>query len=390
MSRLSALATTILLALSCVALRPPPAEAAGEKGLDEYFAGKVTALDAKAKRVTLRYDFRDKAQAKDWTDNPPYRIKARKGQRIRWYDDKLEIVGNSGARHKAEWVGDLTVTATIVPDLEKDFGSFISPVSETEDFALFSFNETYFHAFDGQSGGLNSIIKFGAQWKESEDGGFIGFRYGPRKPPKDKIKVGQAIPMGFGLEKKRLKFQVPEYELKKKDWGVLLKHFHLGFYAIKGRILVDNIEITGTLAPDWMQRERVGWRTKEPIGGGEGVDAETKALMEKHQKGSGKSTRRLLGLLKDEKREEVLAALMTCLASGPKRTAQYAIDLLYAPHPDIRARGIQIIEAHLGKDYGYKAKSSEKSRRSAIQKLQKAIQEDPELLEGSTEPPEPK
>ena len=387
--------TSILIAVALLATVGAPersVEAAGGKALDEYFAGKVVGLDPEAKLVTLRYDFRSKDQVKDWTDRVPFRIKSRKGQQMRWFDDKLEIIGNSGARHKAEWIDEVLVTATFIPDLEKDFGGFLSPVAETEDFALFSFVETHFHAFDKQAGGTNSIIKFGAQWKESDGEEFIGFRYGPRKPPKEKIVVGKAIPATFGLEKKKLVFRLPEYELKKKDWGKKLKRFHLGFYAIKGRLLLDNIEIQGQLASDWMKREKVELRTSKPItAGGDGsIDAETQKLMEEHQGGRTKATRQLLGLLKDEKNPDVLKALMACLSTGPKHTAQYAVDLLYSPSVDVRARGIDIVEAHLGSHYGFKAKSSEKSRSAAIQKLQKAIQKDPGLLEGSTSPPERK
>lgn len=368
------------------------AEASGGKALDEYFKGKVTALDVEKKLVTLRYDFRSKAQVKDWVDRVPFRIKPRKGQRMKWFDDKLEIIGNSGARHKAEWINEVMITATFIPDLEKDFGGFLSPVSETEDFALFSFVETHFHAFDKQAGGTNSIIKFGPQWNEADGEEFTGFRYGPRRQPKPKIVVGKAMPATFGLQKKRLIFRLPEYELKKKDWGKKLKRMHLGFYALKGRLLLDNIEITGQLASDWMQRENVELRTAKPItAAGEGaLDAETQKLMEEHTGGRGKATRQLLALIKDETSPQIVDPVLACLSAGPKRTAQFAIDLLYHASAEVRQRGITIIEAHLGSSYGYKAKSSEKSRSSAIQKLQKAIQGDPKLLEGKTKPPEPK
>ncbi len=368
----------------------PVAEAAGEKALDEYFRGKVTALEGKV--VTLRYDFRSKEQVGDFVDRVPFRIKPRKGQRIKWFDDKLEVVGNSGARHKAEWVGEVTVTATYIPDLEKDFGGFVSPVSETEDFATFTFVETYFHAFDKQAGGLNSIIKFGPQWKETDSEEFIGFRYGPRKPPKNPIVIGKGFRASFGIQSKKLFFRLPEYELKKKDYGKKLKRFHVGFYAIKGRMLLDNIEISGELATDWMRREKVVLKTSKPIvAAGEGeLDAETQALMEQHTAGKSKATRQLLAILKDETSPKVYGPLVACLSQGPKKTIQYAIDLLYNTDERVRGLGIKIVSAHTGDSYGFKAKSSEKSRSAAIQKLQKAIRGNAKLLEGTTEPPQKK
>ncbi|MDA1194976.1 MAG: hypothetical protein O2894_07295 [Planctomycetota bacterium] len=377
-------------ALLCILSLPvlasaPRADAADKKALDEYFKGKVIALEGKV--ITLRYDFRKKDQAEDFVDRVPFRIKPRKEQRIGWFDDKLEIIGNSGARHKAEWVDEVVVTATFIPDLEKDFGGFVSPVAETEDFALYSFVETFFHAYDKNAGGDNSIIKFGAQWKETDGEEFIGFRYGPKKPPKDPIAIGKSIEATFGLEKKKLIFRLPEYELKKADWGVKLKRCHVGFYAIKGRLLLDNIEISGQLASDWLDREGIELRTAKPIAaeGEGGIDSETAQLMETHATGEAKSTRQLLSLLKDESREPVVKALMDCLTHGPKKTAQYAIDLLYHKEPSVRDRGIEIIDAHLGTDYGFKAKGAEKARSAAIQKLQQAIQDDPSLLDGITE-----
>lgn len=375
-----------VLGLAClVALlaTPQPAGAGDNKALDEYFHGRVTALEKDV--VTLRYDFRQPDQAKDFVDRIPYRIKTRKGQGIRWFDERLEIVGNAGARHRAEWIGDVWVTATFVPDLKQDFGGYISPVAETEDFATFTFVETYFHAFDGSAGGTNSIIKFGPQWREgnaSED--YIGFRYIQRKAPRTKPVIGKPIRASFGLQKRKLKFVLPEQELKGNDRGKPLKHFHVGFYAIKGRLLLDNVEIRGKLAKDWLKREKIDLRTAKPIGvdNEEGVDAATQKLMEEHAQGHSKATRRLLDIVKDESRSTaVREAVVEALSSGPKKAVQNVLDLLYHPTLAVREYGIRIVETLLGKDYGYKPKASEKSRAAALRKLNEDLKNHPGLLE---------
>ena len=363
---------------------PQRADASDTKALDEYFKGKVTALDGKT--VTLLYDFRKKDQVKDWYNRIPHRIKSRKGQGIKWFDSKLQVVGNAGARHKAEWIGDIMVTATITPDMDKDFGCYLSPVSETEDFATFSWVETYFHAFDGDAGGLNSIIKFGDQWREGDaTEEYIGFRYVTRKPPKVKPSPGNPIRASFGLQKKKLIFKLPEYELKGSDKGKRLKRMFCGFYAIKGRILIDNIEITGQLASDWMKRERVELRTAKPIGGaGDGaLDPETQEMIALHNKGKSKATRGLLDILKDESRPAgEHQAVLQALSTGPKKVVRNAIELLYHPQVPVRAFGIEIVKAHLGKDYGYNPKGSEKSRSTAIKALNKDLKDNPGLLKG--------
>ena len=38
------------------------------------------------------------------------------------------------------------------------------------------------------------------------------------------------------------------YQLRGKDLGVPMKEFQPGFYAVKGRLLVDNVVITGRLS----------------------------------------------------------------------------------------------------------------------------------------------
>jgi hypothetical protein len=359
-----------------------PAQAESTKALDEYFAGKVVGLEKGV--VTLRYDFRDRAQVKDFLDRIPYRIKQRKGQGIKWFDERLEIVGNAGARHKAEWIGDVLVTATFVPDMKQDFGGYLSPVTETEDFATFTFVETFFHAYDNSAGGSNSIIKFGAQFRESgATMEYTGFRYVDRKTPKVKPKVGKAMRASFGLQRRKLVFSPPEQNLKGSDRGKKLKHFHVGLYAIKGRLLVDNVEIQGKLAKDWMKREKVELRTATPIGeaASDQVDDETRELLKKHAKGSSRATRALLDVVKDESRSAaVREAVVEALSVGPKKAVRNAIDLLYHPEEVVREYGIRIISALLGKDYGYKPGASESKRAAAVRRLNEDLKSNPGLL----------
>ena len=62
------------------------------------------------------------------------------------------------------------------------------------------------------------------------------------------------------------------------------------------------------------------------------------------------------------------------------------IELLYNPQVMVRGYGIRIIKAHLGKDYGFRAKGKEKGRTKAVQALNKALKAKPELLSGTTAP----
>jgi hypothetical protein len=162
-----------------------------------------------------------------------------------------------------------------------------------------------------------------------------------------------------------------------------LKRFHCGFYAIKGRLLLDNVEITGQLSSDWLKRNNIELKTSVPIGSvDDAVDPATQKLLDEHAQGSRKATRGLVDLLKDETLgPTVKEAVITALSSGSKRAVRYAMDLLYHPRVPVRECGITVIKALLGKDYGFKAKASEKSRSAALKKLNKDLQDNPGLLE---------
>lgn len=82
-----------------------PAFAEGDgRPLDQAFRGRIAEFDGKT--VTLVYDFSKKEQLGDWTEGLPFRIDKEPGQSIRWFDNQLEIQGNTGVRHIARWKGE--------------------------------------------------------------------------------------------------------------------------------------------------------------------------------------------------------------------------------------------------------------------------------------------
>jgi len=363
----------------------PGAEAAERKTLDQFFHGEVIALEGK--RLTLRYDFKQKDQLKDFTDNVPWPITRRKDQHIRWFDEKLEVVGNSGARHIAEWKGDILVKTTVRLDNDKDIGGWLSPINGADDYATFTLREFFFHEWNGKTGGQHSIIKFGKQWREKGSSNeYIGFRYVDRRPLQKTLKVGDVQQIQFGLQKKKLVMSTPEFNLKGKDRGKRLKKFFVGFYAIKGRALFDNIEISGTLNDAWLKHVNVVVQTSKPINAEKPteLDEETIARIEAHRSGkSTKATRALVDILKDKSvARPVREAVRDALCEGLKKTVRYVQDLLYSRELEVRQDGIAIIKAHLGKDWGFNPKSSEGSRSKAIQAMNEELKKKPSLLNG--------
>lgn len=369
-----------LLIASVITLGAVPASADGPtKALDEYFRGRVSL---EKKTVTIKYDFRDKEQLKDFVDQVPWPIEKRDDQKIGWFDEQLEVVGNSGARHVAHFTGAVQVKVTVTLDADRDIGGWLEPLGDGPDYATFTLHEHFFHTWNGKTGGQHSVIKFGEQWRErgaSMD--FVGFRYIDRRPPSRPLRAGDKQTIVFGLEKGKLFLETPDFRIKGNDRGKKLKVTRAGFYAIKGRALFDNVEITGTLDPKWMRQEGIALEIKDTSAGAD-LDDETRALVEAHKEGDRKATRKLMRIVSDEgQSEELRGAVVGGLAAGPKKTARAAVDLLYSEDLATRTYGIQLIETLLGDDYGYRPKASEKVRRKAIQSMNQAWDRDPSLLE---------
>ncbi|MFM8387559.1 MAG: hypothetical protein ACKOCB_12180 [Planctomycetia bacterium] len=390
--------TTILarLALPCLlacvaggsvasAAPEPPAPAAPVPPgtpLDRYFKGRVLAI--KGKDITLRYDFSDKAQLDDWREGVPWPIEKVAGQGIAWFDERLEVKGSTGARHKAEWAGEVWVTCSLTLDGDKDMGGVLIPADEGDSYASFSIMETYFHAWDKGEGKQHSILKFGKQWRESgSTADFIGFRYVARRPPSVAPKAGDVLRLGFGIQEGKLGMDTEEFELRGKDPGKRFKEYRPGFYTTKTRMLVDNVVITGRLSDAWMAQEKVALRTEQPLVDlTTEVDEATRQLAADYAAGK-KPASDLVRVVGDSGAlKPARDALCEALSAGPRRAVKASIDLLYKPDLESRAYGAAIVKRLLGKDYGYLPKASEDKRSESIRALNEDLKKNPGLLDG--------
>lgn len=364
------------------AAAPPAEPVAPGTPLDRYFKGRVLAL--KGNEVTLRYDFHDKAQLDDWREGVPFPIEKVAGQGIAWFDERLEIKGSTGARHKAEWSGEVWVTCSLTLDGEKDLGGTLIPADEGDSFATFSVMETYFHAWDKGEGKQHTILKFGKQWRESgSTADFIGFRYVARRPPSVAPKAGDVVQLGFGLVEGKLGMDTEEFELRGKDPGKRFKEYRPGFYTIKTRMLVDNVVIRGRLTPGWLAQEKVALRTETPLVDlTTQVDEATKALAAEYAAGK-KPAAELVRVVGDSGAlKPARDALAEALSAGPRKAVKAVIDLLYKTDVESRTYGAGIVKRLLGKDYGYQPKASEDKRSESIRALNDDLKKNPSLLDG--------
>lgn len=375
---------SIPLRLSCLGLlllaSSLPARADGDgRPLDQAFRGRIAAFDGKT--ITLVYDFSKKEQVGDWTEGLPFPIDQEPGQSIRWFDNQLEIQGNTGVRHIARWKGDVEIAFTVTPDGEKDIGAFLVPMPEEPDIATFTLCETYFHGWDGDPGGKHSIIKFGKQWRESgSTSDYTGFRYVARRPPADPITPGRKIRFTYGLKRGKLFLTLADFDLKGKDLGKRLKVFTPGFYTVGARALFDEVQIRGRLDAAWLREKGFELRVNGPLVP-VGVDSETASLIEAYAAGDVPAAKVAAVLADTSKAEEAREAVVAALEAGPKKAVSAMLDLLYSGDVEVRAYGIRVVKGLLGKDYGFKPKGKEATRGAAIRKLTQDLRDNPELLE---------
>ena len=372
------LALFFVLFLTALSLEAPLATAGQGTALDEYFKGRVVALDGKT--VTLRYDFKDEGQLEDWTEGVFFRITKVKDQRVRFFDQCLELVGNVAVRHRGVWRGDLDVRARFVIDAERDLGAGLVPEPETEEIATFTLAETYFHKWDGSAGGSHSILKFGKQFRErGSTSDFVGFRYVARRPPPMPMTPGRKLDFHFGLKRGKLFMDVDGTDFSGKDMGVRLKRMHPAFYTVEGRMLVDDVVIRGRLDPKWLKDEGLDLRVATPIPA-DGMDDETRALVDGYATGATAASV-LIEMIADATRPEpARKAAAVALGAGSRGVVPAVVDLLYNPDRVARQLGIEVVKALLGKSYGYQAKAKEKARSAAIRKLNEDLKSHPELL----------
>jgi hypothetical protein len=375
------LAAVALLACGHAGAAEPEA---AETPLDVHFHGAVVGLDGT--KVRLKYDFSNANQWKDWVEGVPFQVAKDKGDGAGVAEGRLSVRGSTGARHAAEWEGDLRVTSRLIPDGTKDFGSFVASADLATDYLTYSIGETFFHAWDNHAGGDTGMMKFGAHFSDFKTGGYTGFRYMAARMPKEPTKPGKPIAFAFGRKGENAFLVADDIDLDSFEPGNKMRHFTVGFYAIKSAVSVDDVTIEGTLSARWLKEKRVALKTSKPIAAAApppAVDPAVTAAVEAYKAGKD-GPMKLVDFVKDMARPAAdREAAATALKKGPRSAVNTVVDLLYNPEEKVRAAGIDIVKGLIGKTYGYEAKSGEKARSAAIKRLRKDLEDHPELLQGT-------
>lgn len=356
---------------------PTPASAAGEVPLDKFFKGAVIGLDGT--KVRLRYDFSSKEQLADWPNGQPFNTLPDPTTSTGVAEGRLFVRGMIGVRHVGEWEGDVVVTAKLIPDGVKDIGSFVSSPEQVDDYATYSIAETYWHKWDGKPGGDSGMMKFGKQYATTQKGGYTGFRYLDfRRPTVDPV-AGKPVAWSFGRRGDKLFMTMDDLKLDSMEPGNKLKLMQVGFYAMQSSMTLDDVVVEGTLAPKYLAANKLALRTDRPIAAdvAAGADPAVVAILEGYKAGKESATK-VVSIVGDAARPEGdRAAGAAALKAGSKKALPAVVDLLYSADLAARTYGIDIVKALAGKTYGYDPRGGEKSRQTAVRKLNEDL---PKLL----------
>ena len=366
----------------------PPASG-GEVPLDTFFKGAVVAVEGG--KVKLRYDFATADQQQDWTQGVPWNIAKDKADGIGIGDGRLQIRGNVGARHVAEWEGDLLITCKLVPDGVKDIGGYLSTPDSSSDYVSFTIAETYFHKWDSKPGGDTGMMKFGKQFSTGNGkGGYVGFRYLDFRKPETEPASGKTSAFSFGRRQNSVLLTLDDTKLDSLEPGNTMNVVQAGFYAIQSSMAVDDVVIEGTLAPRFIQAKRLALRTAKPLapdtGGAPaapaGLDPAVAETLAAYKAGTATALK-VVPIVGDPARSDLdREAAALALRTGPHRALPAVVDLLYSPDLKTRTFGIEIVKGMTGKTYGFEPKASEKARAAAVRRLNEDIDKHPELLQG--------
>jgi hypothetical protein len=361
-----------------------PAQEPGVTALDRFFSGDVLAVDGE--KVRLRYDFSKPEHAKDWPEGLPIPVDFRKpGTQVSHAEGRLTLRGSTGVRHRAEWQGDVTVTCTWIPDGTKDLGGFLMSNEVATDYVTYTVVETLFHGWDHKPGGDTGMIKFGAQWAPDRDKGFNGFRYMTLRPLSPPPSAGTGLPVTFGRKGGKCVMTVGSLELESAEPGKRMAIVAPGFYCMDSSFSVDDVTVEGRLARRFVTANHLALRTEAPLvaEAPAGADPAVTAMATAYAAGKESAATLVKAVGDTTRKPPDRGALVDALKKGPRRAAVAALDLLYHGDPVVRAAGLDVVRTLLGKDYGYDPKASAKARAAAVQRLNKDLQEHPELLEGT-------
>ncbi len=382
-----------LLLLGAVALADEEAKTTAKKSskppvpqaLNKVFKGKITAL--KGRRVTLYYDFEDPKQLEDFETARPPRLLDASQNRVRIQGGRLLMEGSSAIRHKMEGQGELWAEFSARLSNKGNFGTvFTEPLLSDFYIVLNLFDRRFYQ--DG------ALILAGCGLHEDEgaqdlSSGLVNWRDIFKSNVNSDVKIGQDIRIkssknGF---KEYCRIGTKEGKGSSKGKCRRMSSYQFGIWVHHTRVTIDDLTISIELTDEFLALNNLkGEIEKEPVAkppekgplaGIEGVPPRVLEQVEAYAAGTGDALDVVAALentaLPPKARQAIAKAIID--RKDPK-VIPVLIDSLYSDNIKTRKLAISIVKAIVGKDFGYRFKSSEKKRSKAIQKLNRHMAKD--------------
>lgn len=354
---------------------PSPAKA-GLVPVEQYFKGRIASLEGR--KIELAYDFESGAQLDDFELSIPFR--AIKDVARTLEAGKLHLTGTGSLRHKAVFDTSVGAAATLVPLKNRDFGLAVTEERESEVFTLYCLYDKYFSAGDGVFTPQNMIIKFIPRDPKANRGGLQDWRYCGSRGQKPEIARGRAYKVEIERSENKSRMSIDEWTSEGKEAGRDLTSQMVALYGYDADFRADDLVVRGTLAPDWVAKNRIDLTTWKPpapdasAAPGEGAPppealARAKAQIEGWPIDTKPAA--FATLLRDASLPEAVRAeaAQKAIASGQKRLVPYLVDGLYAADESSRRLANDVLTKLTGRSFGFRADAGEDQRKKAIQSV---------------------
>lgn len=364
-----------------------PAPAPDLVPVERFFHGKITKVDGNF--VEILYDFSDPTQLRDFEPGLPFRA-IRTVEYAITRAGRCEIKGTGSMKHRAVFLGEAGLTATVTPRKARDIGFAITEQRESEVFTLYCLYDKHFSAGDNVFVPQNMIIKFIPRDPKVNKDGVQDWRYCGSRGQKPEIRTATAykVEIGRGDNESRMTITAPDGEDFKsagKEWDRDLTSMIVGAYAHDSHFEVDDFTVRGKLSPEFVAKEHLDLTTWKPAAEAAPAPAPAPgpAATGDADPNSLRARRTIDGYPLDTK-PAILAALLRdtlvpihlrteaaekAKSAGLKRIVPFLVDGLQSADLDARKLSFDVLKTLTGKSFNFRPEGAEDARRKAVRDL---------------------
>jgi hypothetical protein len=361
--------TLCLLVLATIASAAPKRKNAwtlDHVPLDRFLHGEV--LEMRGRKVRIRYDFENPAQAKDFYYNRPFQREGRGSFDV--VGGILRGVGGGGFSMTVAFEPDIVSSAKIRLDRPvRDAGLYFRNHRGGLRATLYALKETYFSRKDSQALGINRIIEIGSV--PSPMPGGTEFRYVAASNDPEVVEEVVYEVRTENAGKKNI-MTIGDNEFSGADVGIPLSDLEPGLFTNGGRAYFDEFVVEGKISEGWLTSNRVAMFLEKdienPANRLKTTDKKALTLMKSFLAGKAPAAEMLEGIANPRMIIFVRERLARAVTES-ERVAE-AIDglenLLLSDDLATRILASRILVEAIDIDFGYGPRGDEDERKAAV------------------------